>query len=175
MVEEATLIATVAARAQGCDAAFAGLTAPLRPRLLAVCANIIGNAADAQDAVQDALVLAYRALPQFQQGARFSTWVFRIAIREALRRRRRAEPSLDTERVEPGADPAAQLEARDVLRRTQQAMAKLSADHRVVLALCTLQGLPHTEVALILGVPEGTVWRRLHEARKALLGHLALP
>lgn len=62
----------------------------------------------------------------------------------------------------------AELLARDEARRTLAALQQLTADHRAVLSLFALEGLSHREVAEVLGVPEGTIWSRLHGARKRL-------
>jgi len=61
-----------------------------------------------------------------------------------------------------------QLEARDALRKTQAAMLTLSAEHRAVLSFFAIDGLGHAKISEILGLSEGTIWRRVHEARKAL-------
>ncbi len=59
-------------------------------------------------------------------------------------------------------------EGRLEAARLARAMARLGADHRAVLSLFAVEGLGHAEIAAVLGVPEGTVWSRLHAARKAL-------
>jgi RNA polymerase sigma-70 factor (ECF subfamily) len=60
------------------------------------------------------------------------------------------------------------MAARDEARRVHAAMLRLPAEHRAVLSLLALEGLSHREVAEVLGVPEGTVWSRLHAARRRL-------
>lgn len=95
--------------------------------------------------------------------------MYRIALRAALRQRARRRPS---EAVDPET-PAdrggeADLAARDEARRVQAAVVGLPAEHRAVLSLFAVEGLGHRQIAEILGVPEGTVWSRLHAARKRL-------
>jgi RNA polymerase sigma-70 factor (ECF subfamily) len=107
-------------------------------------------------------------LASFRGEARLSTWVYRIAIRAALRvRARRAptEPITDEPAAPRGPNPGEAQEQRD---RLLAGLAALSTDHRIVLALFAVDGLSHGEIAETLGIPEGTVWSRLHLARKRL-------
>jgi RNA polymerase sigma-70 factor, ECF subfamily len=145
-----------------------------REPLLGLCVHLCGNRATAEDALQEAFISVFRALPGFRADARLSTWMYRIAAREALRHRareaaRRSEP-IDDEAAAPFAgDPAVRREESEALLR---ALDRLSADHRMVLSLFAVDGLSHREIADILGVPEGTVWSRLHGARKRLAAEL---
>jgi RNA polymerase sigma-70 factor, ECF subfamily len=156
------------------DAVFDKMFRIMRERVFAVCLNVTANRSDAEDATQEAFVSAYRALPAFRGEARLSTWLYRIAIRAALRvrARRRAEP-LDDEPTAPrNPNPG---EARELREGILAGLASLSADHRVVLALFAVDGLSHRDIAETLGIPEGTVWSRLHLARKHLAGVLSAP
>ncbi|MGE0870638.1 MAG: RNA polymerase sigma factor [Kofleriaceae bacterium] len=145
--------------------AFETLIEELRRPLFALCLHLTGSRADAEDALQDTLLAIHDGLPGFRGDARLFTWAYRIATRIAFRikaRRRRAD-SLDHDPMDATvADPAARSQARELAR----AMDSLSADHRLVLSLFAIDGLSHREIADILGVPEGTVWSRLHAARK---------
>jgi RNA polymerase sigma-70 factor (ECF subfamily) len=147
------------------DALYRALRAPV----LALCLRLTGSRADAEDALQDVFTSVHRALPAFRGEARPATWIYRIAIRAALRirARRRETVPLDPER-DGSARPEDVLAARDEVRRVAAAFDRLSADHRTVLSLFALDGLSHRELAEILGVPEGTVWSRLHAARTRL-------
>lgn len=105
---------------------------------------------------------------------RAATEGYRIAIRVALRVR--ACRPLRTGPLE--REPAAVRHADPLVRgedaaRIQAALAELTAEHRVVISLFAIDGLGHGEIAAILGIPEGTVWSRLHLARKRLAGLLA--
>jgi RNA polymerase sigma-70 factor (ECF subfamily) len=154
------------------DEATARLFATYREPVFALCLHVIGRAADAEDAVQDCFISVFRALPGFRGEARLSTWIYRIAIREAVRQRgrRRDEAAIDAEPAAPAeGDPALRREQRDALRR---AFDRLSVEHRSVLSLFALDGLAHREIADILNIPEGTVWSRLHGARKRLAAEL---
>ena len=146
--------------------AFDQVYAECGPRVRALCANLLGNTADAQDAVQDTFIAVARALPQFRGESSVTTWVHRIAIRTALklRARRRAAEELDDRIAAPG-DPRHDRVDADAVTR---AMQELSFEHRVVLALFAIAGLSHAEIADTLAIPEGTVWSRLHHAKKRL-------
>ena len=171
VMRETELIAAAQSRnASERDAAFRELAEAVTPKLMAVCRNMLGNADDAADAVQEALVRAHQNLATFQGTAQFLTWVFRIALREAIHQRALGRPHEELTVENGGVNDAAEsrLESRDALRRTQAAMLTLSAEHRTVLSLFAAEGLRHGEIAAILGVSEGTVWRRLHQARQAL-------
>jgi RNA polymerase sigma-70 factor (ECF subfamily) len=149
------------------DDVFAGT----HGRVIGLCLHLTGNRADAEDAAQDTYLSVTKALPRFRGDSNVSTWVYRIAIRAALRvkaRRRNSEP-LDVEPAVETRDPALDRERSRQLRR---ALSRLSFEHRTVLALFSLEGLSHREVAETLGVPEGTVWSRLHLARKRLAAEL---
>jgi RNA polymerase sigma-70 factor, ECF subfamily len=144
-----------------------------RERVFALCLHILGNRADAQDAVQDTFVSVFGALERFRGESRLSTWIYRITLREALRhksRRRQSEPIDDAMPAPDGDDPAIRREQRERLSR---ALDRLSAEHRTVLSLFAIDGLSHREIADVLGVPEGTIWSRLHGARKRLAAELA--
>jgi RNA polymerase sigma-70 factor (ECF subfamily) len=147
--------------------------------------RFLGNAPDAEDAVQDALLSAYRHLGQFRGQAQLSTWLTTIvtnAARLQLRRRRRASfSSLDEEHGEDGLTLSEQLpdskpspeevcftgEARD---RLVEGVKQLSPDLRRTFQLRDLDGLTTKEAARVLGVPEGTVKARLARARARLAG-----
>lgn len=154
----------------GREAAFTALAQQVTPKLMSLCTNMLGSANDASDVVQEVLVLAHKALPLFRGDSKFSTWVFRIAVRQAIHFRaahHRFIP-LDDETEIGSYSADVQLEARDALRKTRVAMLKLNAEHRTVLSFFAIDGLGHAEIGQILGISEGTIWRRLHEARKAL-------
>lgn len=158
-----------AARERAFEAVFRAMRVPL----FGLCVHLTRDRAEAEDALQETFLAVHRTLPQFRGEARLSTWIWRIAIRAALRVRARrgafVEP-LDTEPAAPTAqNPAIVRDERD---RLNAGLAILSADHRVVLALFAIEGLSHKEIAALLGVPEGTIWSRLHVARKQLAAAL---
>ena len=150
---------------------FEDVFAAHRGQVFSLSFGLTGDRADAEDATQETFLAVLRALPGFRGECRISTWVYRIAIRSALRvraRRPRTE-SLEFEPAGESRDPALVSERA---RQVRKALARLTADHRAVLALFSLDGLSHREIAETLGIPEGTVWSRLHLARKKLAAEL---
>lgn len=150
---------------------FDAVFAETHGRVLGLCLHLTGNRPDAEDAAQETYLSVTRALAKFRGESHVSTWVYRIAIRSALRvkaRRPAAEP-LD---IEPASEPRDPALDRERSRQIRQALSRLSFEHRTVLALFSLDGLSHREIAETLGIPEGTVWSRLHLARKKLTAEL---
>jgi RNA polymerase sigma-70 factor (ECF subfamily) len=134
---------------------FAHVYADCQQHVRALCASLLGNSADAQDAFQEAFLAVAQALPRFRGEASVTTWVHRIAFRVALKLRARRRPT-----TEIGDHAEADAMAR--------ALDALSFEHRLVLSLFAVAGLTHAEIAEALGVPEGTVWSRLHHAKRKL-------
>jgi RNA polymerase sigma-70 factor (ECF subfamily) len=130
---------------------------------------------DALDLTQEAFVRAWQALPQFEPGAQFRTWLFRIASNAALdliRRRKTVEfvPLDDAfEAADPAAGPERQAEAAQELRGLEAALARLTPEHREVLLLREVEEMSYEEIGRVLSLSEGTVKSRLARARAALI------
>ncbi len=139
-----------------------------RDRTWAVCYRILGNVHDAEDALQDALMISWRNLDRFRGDARFSTWLHRIAANAALTilRRRREVPEDD---IDVGSDVerpfADQLADEDALQR---ALARLPEDFRTAVVLREWGDLSYAEIAAAQGIPIQTVKSRLNRARRAV-------
>lgn len=157
-------------RAQGGSReAFAELVRLHQSRALAVARAIAITREDAEDAVQEAFLHAYRALDRFRPDQPFGAWLGRIVANAALdigRRRkvRDADPLPETVAT-PFRDPAEMDELR---RRLQSALARLTERQRGVLVLHDVEGFTHAEIGGMLGIPEGTARSDLHHARMAL-------
>jgi RNA polymerase sigma-70 factor (ECF subfamily) len=158
-------------RAQrGDHEAFDVLASAAYHRLYAIARRILRDGYAAEDAVEDALVKAWREIRGLRDPGAFDAWLHRLlvnACRDTARRSRRRVielPELPIDRVEP-RDDLAQLADRDELER---AFLELSVEHRAVLVLTHYVGLPAPEVARILGVPPGTVASRLHYGARAM-------
>jgi RNA polymerase sigma-70 factor (ECF subfamily) len=141
-------------------------------RLHAVCRRVMGNDADAADALQEAMIAVVRGLDRFDSRAAFSTWAYRVATNACLdelrRRKRRPEPVEDEvfdTGVAPGADPLDRVGERADI---DAALALLAPDFRAAVVLRDLVGLDYAEIAEILGVPPGTVKSRIARGRSAL-------
>lgn len=147
-------------------------------RLYRACVAILQNDSQAEDVVQDAYVRAYQHLDQFAGRAKFSTWLTRIAVHEALgrvRSRRRLE-ELDAmpEEVKNGKtvssvpDPEQQLIGRELNTLLESSVQKLPEPYRVVFMLREVEEATTQEVAEILDISEENVKTRLHRARALL-------
>jgi RNA polymerase sigma factor (sigma-70 family) len=144
----------------------------------------LGNAADAEDAVQDALLSAYKHLDQFRGGAQMSTWLTTIVINSARMQLRKRSGHVQVSLDEPFDDDQQNSLAEriaddsptpeDVCReselheRVRQFLSQMSAPLRKALQLRGVEGLTTHEAAFILGVPEGTVKAQLTRARAKL-------
>lgn len=151
-------------------AAFEALFASHGPRMKSLAFNLLGNMSDAEDAVQEAFVRAYRNRHSFRQGATLWTWVCRILINTCYdmgRRRavRRGDRELDGD---AGFDPPSPAGDHPLRLTLQRAIAGLAPIYRDVFLLCEVEGYTHREVAAMLEIPEGTSKARLSEARRQL-------
>jgi RNA polymerase sigma-70 factor (ECF subfamily) len=129
--------------------------------------SLVGNAADAEDVLQETFAGALRHLRDFEERASVKTWLSRILIRQAARCRR----SRGRDKV-PGTlgnTTAASAQNRsDARMDVWAALEALSPDHREVIVLRELQGMSYEEIAEILELPSGTVESRLFRARQVL-------
>jgi RNA polymerase sigma-70 factor (ECF subfamily) len=137
---------------------------------------ILHNDGEAEDVMQDAYVRAYEHLHEFEGRARFSTWLTRIAVHEALARVRRSKrfDSLESHTEQPSMTPSSSsspeqltsdVEMRAVL---ETAVASLPDEFRAVFVLRAVEGMSGAEVAECLGIAEETVKTRLFRARGRL-------
>ena len=143
--------------------------------------RVLGPGEDSRDLCQEVFLKAYRALGSFKREARFSSWLYQIALnacRDRLRRRRgRTQLSLDdleTAQVPRQGGPSALelVEAKDLARAVQAAMDTLPHEQREVIALKEYQGLTFVEIAETLDVPVSTVKTRLYRGLGQLREHL---
>ncbi|MFF5341984.1 RNA polymerase sigma factor SigM [Streptomyces althioticus] len=158
--------------------AFGEIVRRHRDRLWAVALRTLGDREEAADAVQDALVSAYRAAHTFRGQSAVTTWLHRITVNACLDRVRKAasrktSPVDDTERLEQLLEPhesaSAPAERNDLHRQLIEAMGTLPPDQRAALVLVDMQGYPVAEAARILDVPTGTVKSRCARGRAKLL------
>jgi len=156
---------------QGDHEAFARLVRPSLDTAYRLALRVLGDAAEAEDAVQDALYSAWRGLARFRGGAKFSTWLYRIVWRQCVDRLRRPQPAALTEQaadVSFDNDPATRVETLEAESRVERALRQLPAAYRTVLTLFYIEDLPIKDVARITGLSLGTVKTHLHRARKEL-------
>ena len=154
---------------QGDHDAFASLVDGSIGRLDMAARVVLRDRELARDAVQDALIRAWRDLPGLRDPVRFDAWLHRLTINACLdlvRRRRRRPIEVEISPIHTTTDdPQGELARRDLLDR---ALARLDAGHRAVIALHHLLGMPLTEVAFALRIPLGTVKSRNHYALAAM-------
>ena len=160
--------APLVARARlGDRRAFEQLVERHQHRLLTLAARTLGSADEAADAVQEAFIRAWLALPRFRGGSLFSTWLYRIGLNAAhdQRLKRRTEP-LDEQR-EP-ADHRDSFLASELSSALQAALNELEEDYRTAVVLYDVLGCSYTEIAELTDVAEGTVKSRIFRGRSRL-------
>lgn len=157
------------------------LLRPYERRIFLSALSIVGNEADAEEVAQEAILKAFRALGQFRQESKFSTWLTQIVINEAKMRIRKERRHL-YESLENGSQgddgdyiprdvadwreiPSEALENRELREMLRQAVESLPAKYRTVLVLRDVQHLTIRETAEVLGTSEANVKTRLSRAR----------
>lgn len=160
--------------------AFGELIRRYQDRLFNTVYRLLGSVEDAQDVVQETFLNAYRSLDSFKGDAEFFTWLYRIAWNTAvsLKRKQKVALSIHAGRNGQGAidpldgaesnQPGHALEKAEQDRRIQDALNRLSPEHRAVLILKEMDGQRYEEISEILQLPVGTVRSRLHRARMEL-------
>jgi RNA polymerase sigma-70 factor (ECF subfamily) len=168
---------------QGKLAAFQELVEKYQRRMFAVAYGILSNREDALDAVQEALIKAYRSLPDFKGESSFYTWLYRITVNAAIDIARKAgrheevefreELDVDEEKgdfpIAPVSEnPAERLVRKELGELIERAILSLPVDQRTAIVLREMEGLSYKEIAEIMKCSEGTVMSRLHYGRKKL-------
>ena len=160
-------------QAQGGDLdAFAEFMRTFERRIRAVCYRLLDDARDVDEVVQDTFVQAWRNLERFRGDAAPYTWLYRIAVNEALmRRRRKTLPTSELYEtvVSGGEDDFAAADARSFLVERLRA---LPDDHRAAVVLRDVEGLSNEEVADVLGVTLAAAKSRIHRGRMQLRADL---
>jgi RNA polymerase sigma factor (sigma-70 family) len=176
------------ARTQGGDPrAFDSLVRKYSSRLYGLVYNMTSNHEDTNDLLQDIFSKAYRSIKGFRGKSSFYTWLHTIATNMTInflkKRSRNYRMSLDDmdsgvhndpEFIEltSGPDARREVNLKELQQRLNEAMMKLSNDHRAVVTMFDIQGMPHAEIGKILGISEGTVRSRLFYAHRQLQNYL---
>ena len=177
------------ARAQtGDSVAFDALVVKHSPRLYALVYNMTSNHDDTDDLLQDVWAKAYRSIGGFRGKSQFYTWLHSVAANTTLnflkRRGRRWMMSLDDVdngilqdkefvELQAASTPVRETDLGEMQQKINEAMMKLTPDHRAVVTMFDIQGMPHADIAKILGTSEGTVRSRLFYAHKQLQAWLS--
>lgn len=176
------------ARAQAGDpAAFDALVVKYSPRLYGLVYHMTSNHEDTNDLLQEIFAKAYRSIQGFRGKSSFYTWIHSIGVNMTInflkKRGKRVHLSLDNldsgiqndeELIEltTPSTPVREADLAELQKRLNEAMTKLSHDHRAVVTMFDIQGMPHSEIAKILGISEGTVRSRLFYAHRQLQNYL---
>jgi RNA polymerase sigma-70 factor (ECF subfamily) len=190
--EEESLLLAQALSGDG--EAFGRLVEPHLGMFHSAILRILGEPADAQDALQEALIALHTQLSRFEGKCKFSTWAYRVCINEALMLRRsrlrRREDSVEDFQPRFGddghhrnvesvvgfateAEALAMAEGRQLRERVQAGLDRLSSEQRAVFILKDLEGWETEDIARHLGISRDLVRQRLHRARLGLRGFLA--
>jgi RNA polymerase sigma factor (sigma-70 family) len=156
--------------AAGDSRAFAAIYRRYQADLYRYCLAIVGNAADAQDALQNTMVQALRALPGEERKINLKPWLYRVARNEAINllRARRETAETDTELLVSSADVSGSIETRDRLRGLLSDLGNLPERQQSALVMRELAGLGFAEVAAALETSEATARQTVYEARLGL-------
>ena len=167
------------AHADGDPQAFEELVRRHRDRLWAVALRTLREPEEAADALQDALVSAYKAAGSFRAESAVTTWLHRIVVNACLDRirRRQVRPTVPLPEEGPGepADQRDRMAERDTAMAVEEALGQLAVEQRAAITLVDIEGYSVADSAQILGVAEGTVKSRCARGRAklaVLLGHL---
>ena len=168
-------LAVVVRRAQRGDReAFGALVEQFQPTVYAIALRRLGNTSDAMELTQEVFLHVLRRIGQLREPERFAGWLRQVAVRMAINRatRRVAPPSVEAgvleQASEPADEPLDQLISRERAERLWEALGRLKSLDREALDAFYIRGHSLLEIAERLGVPLGTVKRRLHTARKRL-------
>ncbi|HZB50127.1 MAG TPA: RNA polymerase sigma factor SigM [Mycobacteriales bacterium] len=167
------------AHAQGDPRAFEELVRRHRDRMWAVALRTLREPEEAADALQDALISAYRAAGSFRAESAVTTWLHRIVVNACLDRirRRQVRPTVPLPEEGPGepAERRDRMAERDTAMAVEEALGQLNPEQRAAITLVDIEGWPVADAAQLLGVAEGTVKSRCARGRArlaVLLGHL---
>jgi len=155
----------------GCEGDFERAVLPYAPSLLRFGLRLTGDCSQAEDLVQETLLLAWRGFGRFETGTNLRAWLFRILLNVFRQQKRKWQSSsacessaFETPVARPHSDESVEV---------RQALNRLGSDQRTVLLLAVIEGFTCREIAEILGVPIGTVMSRLSRARDAMREQLS--
>lgn len=165
------------------ERAFRELVAEHRDRVYNLTYRMLGNRAEAEDVAQEVFITVFKTVDSFREEAKFSTWLYRVAVNHCknrikylARRHDRSKDELDenagsvAEAGPPGPmrRPDRAVEGAQMEVVLQEAINALDEEHRAVVILREIEDLSIEEICEITGLPDGTVKSRLHRARLVL-------
>jgi len=173
---------------QGDVHAFDELVERYHGKIYGLTYNMTSNREDAEDLTQEVFVKAFQALPRFKGKSSFYTWLYRIAVNKTInyrkKRNRKRALSLDQFDQEIKTDevyhdltskgsPLRNVSLTELQKKMNEALLTLSEKHRTVVVLHDMQGIPHEEIAKMVGASVGTIRSRLFYARRQMQAELA--
>ena len=177
------------ARSQSGDStAFDALIVKYSPRLYALVYNMTANHEDTNDMLQDVWAKAYRSIGGFRGKSKLSTWLHSIATNTTINflKKRGHRRTLSLDDVDSGlfqdkefvelqasSTPVRETDLGEMQKKINSAMMQLTPEHRAAVTMFDIQGMPHADIAKVLGISEGTVRSRLYYAHKQLQAWLA--
>jgi len=172
---------------QGDLRAFDELVERYHGKIYGLTYNMTSNREDAEDLTQEVFVKAFEALPRFRGKSSFYTWLYRIAVNKTInyrkKRNRKRALSLDQFDQEIKTDetyheltakgsPLRNISLSELQEKLNEALQHLSEKHRTVVVMHDMQGVPHDEIAKVVGASVGTVRSRLFYARRQMQAEL---
>ncbi|MCR2823756.1 RNA polymerase sigma factor SigW [Lederbergia panacisoli] len=167
---------------KGDQEAFGEIVELFKDKVFQLCYRMLGNRHEAEDIAQEAFVRAYVNIHSFNQGRKFSTWLYRIATNLCIDRIRKKKPDyfLDAELAgtegltmysqiaAEGKSPDSEVETMELQEIVQREILRLPDKYRVVIVLRYIDDLSLNEISEVLEMPLGTVKTRIHRGREAL-------
>ena len=177
MIETRAVEGPVPVKATDERAAFESLYRTHAKRIYSLAYRFAGNAAEAEELLQDIFLLAYRKLASFRGEAALSTWLHRLAVNRCLDhvRSRAARQDAVTEPLNAAAPPARRASGPITHLDLERAIARLPDGCRMAFVLHDVEGYDHREVAERLGIATGTSKSQVHKARLRLRRLLRRP
>jgi len=173
---------------QGDVHAFDQLVERYHSKIYGLTYNMTSNREDAEDLTQEVFVKAFEALPRFKGKSSFYTWVYRIAVNKTInyrkKRNRKRALSLDSfdqdiklddayHEMTAKGSPLRNISLSELQKKLNEALQNLSEKHRTVVVMHDMQGIPHDEIAKVVGASVGTVRSRLFYARRQMQTELS--
>ena len=156
----------------GDPAAVQAMVARKLPRMLSLAQRMLGDAAEAEDVAQEAMLRAWKQAPRWTPGqARFDTWLHRVALNlcyDRLRRRREIVTDVLPDGIDDGPAPDRGLLAAETGARVERALARLPERQREAIVLCHYQELGNIEAAALMGISVEALESLLSRGRRAL-------
>ena len=168
--------------------AFEELVERYHGKIYGLTYNMTSNREDAEDLTQEVFVKAFEALPRFKRKSSFYTWLYRIAVNKTInyrkKRNRKRTLSLDQFDQDIKTDetyhdltskgsPLRNISLSELQEKLNKALQLLSEKHRTVVVMHDMQGIPHEEIAKVVGASVGTVRSRLFYARRQMQTELS--